>query len=84
MKDAAMVDSDATESNFTLHNNNSSIKHAPSTIDEPSEKNSNVTSNLDSVESYLNNNSPAKPRQKLDLNMMNAQINADQYSTEHL
>ncbi len=79
-----MHDSSASESNFTLHNNNSSVKVVPSVLDEDSEKNSNITSNLDStVFSYMHN-APVRKGEKIDMNLLNAQVNADQYSTEHL
>jgi hypothetical protein len=49
----------------------------PSVLDEDSEKNSNITSNLDStVFSYMQN-VPVRKGEKINMTLIDAQVNAD-------
>lgn len=74
-----MLDSD---SDCTGHQSSAKPHTVQSFIsNQPREdKDSDVTSNLDSIDSFL----ALKVTQKIDLQLMTAQLNADQFSTEHL
>ena len=72
-----------SNSDFTLNNNpNSSLKpinsvHSYIGNGDP-EKNSDLTSNLDSIESYLHQKrDQAAKGNEVDVSMLNAQMNAD-------
>lgn len=74
------------DSDFTLNNQNSSTLKAAAINSVHSyisngdpEKNSDVTSNLDSIESYLHQKreQAAMKGNEVDVSMLNAQMNAD-------
>lgn len=72
-----------SNSDFTLNNHNSTTLKAINSVhsyigtDDP-DKNSDVTSNLDSVESFLHQKRDQIAKgNEVDVSMLNAQINAD-------